>query len=92
MPRIAGSPPRTVRVGGTSTSGDRHRLLLDLGLLRVRYCQRQIDLMTGQTRTPECLATVPNDRTPQRASGEGGFALPFALLDANVNLAPAALR
>lgn len=52
------------RVYGTSTSGNCHKVRLALDLLHVPYRWHEIDIMKGETRTPEYLAMNPNGKVP----------------------------
>jgi glutathione S-transferase len=52
------------RVFGTSTSGNCHKVRLALDLLKLPYRWHEIDLMKGETRTPEFLAMNPNGKVP----------------------------
>jgi glutathione S-transferase len=52
------------RVFGTSTSGNCHKVRLALDLLRLPYRWHEIDIMKGESRTPEFLAMNPNGKVP----------------------------
>jgi glutathione S-transferase len=52
------------QVFGTSASGNCHKVRLALDLLGLPYCWNEIDLMQGQTRTPQFLAMNPNGQVP----------------------------
>lgn len=53
-----------LRVCGTATSGNCHKVRLALDLLRIPYRWHQVDIMKGETRTLEYLAMNPNGKVP----------------------------
>jgi glutathione S-transferase len=52
------------RVFGTSTSGNCHKVRLALDILRLPYRWHEIDILKGESRTPEYLAMNPNGQVP----------------------------
>jgi len=62
MPTLSRQAP--YQVFGTSASGNCHKVRLALDLLGLPYCWNEIDLMQGQTRTPQFLAMNPNGQLP----------------------------
>ncbi|MCX8114743.1 MAG: glutathione S-transferase, partial [Burkholderiaceae bacterium] len=52
------------RVYGTATSGNCHKVRLALDLLRVAYRWHEVDIMKGESRTPQYLAMNPNGKVP----------------------------
>ncbi len=54
----------TYRVYGTSSSGNCHKVRLALDLLHVQYRWHEIDVVKGETRTPEFLAMNANGKVP----------------------------
>jgi glutathione S-transferase len=54
----------TYRVYGTTSSGNCHKVRLALDLLHVQYRWHEVDVMKGETRTPEYLAMNPNGKVP----------------------------
>jgi glutathione S-transferase len=52
------------RVFGTAASGNCHKVRLTLDLLHIPYRWHEVDLLAGDTRTPEFLAMNPNGRVP----------------------------
>jgi len=57
--------PRTpYQVFGMSSSGNCHKVRVALDLLELPYRWNEIDLMQGQTRTPQFLAMNPNGQVP----------------------------
>lgn len=52
------------RVFGTSTSGNCHKVRLALDLLHIPYRWHEIDIMKGETRTPEFLRMNPRGQVP----------------------------
>lgn len=51
-------------VHGTSTSGNCHKVRMALDILRLPYEWREVDILQGETRTPEFLAMNPNGKVP----------------------------
>jgi len=51
-------------VHGTSTSGNCHKVRMALDILRLPYEWREVDILQGETRTPEFLAMNPNGEVP----------------------------
>lgn len=51
-------------VYGTSTSGNCHKVRMALDILGLPYEWREIDVMKGESRTPEFLAMNPNGKVP----------------------------
>ncbi len=58
------SPLLPHRVFGTSTSGNCHKVRLALDALDLPYRWHEIDVLKGETRTPEFLAMNPNGEVP----------------------------
>lgn len=58
------SPLLPHRVFGTSTSGNCHKVRLALDALCLPYRWHEIDVLKGETRTPEFLAMNPNGKVP----------------------------
>ncbi len=58
------SPLLPHRVFGTSTSGNCHKVRLALDALGLPYRWHEIDVLKGETRTPEFLAMNPNGKVP----------------------------
>ncbi len=52
------------RVFGTASSGNCHKVRLTLDVLHLPYRWHEIDIMKGETRTPEYLAMNPNGQVP----------------------------
>ena len=52
------------RVYGTSTSGNCHKVRLLLDILRIPYRWHEIDVLKGETRTPEFMRMNPNGQVP----------------------------
>ena len=52
------------RVFGSSTSGNCHKVRLALDILGIPYRWHEIDIMRGESRTPEYLAMNPNGQVP----------------------------
>jgi glutathione S-transferase len=52
------------RVYGTAASGNCHKVKLALDLLGLPYRWHEIDIMKGESRTPQYLAMNPNGRVP----------------------------
>lgn len=52
------------RVYGTRASGNCHKVRLALDLLGLPYRWHEVDIMQGETRTPEFLALNPNGKVP----------------------------
>lgn len=52
------------RVYGSRASGNCHKIKLALDVLGLPYDWREIDIMKGETRTPQFLAMNPNGRVP----------------------------
>lgn len=53
-----------IKVYGMSASGNCHKIKLLLEQLQRPYQWYEIDIMQGQTRTPEYLAMNPNGKVP----------------------------
>ncbi len=51
-------------VHGTAASGNCHKVKMALEILRQPYTWHEIDMMKGDTRTPEFLAMNPNGKVP----------------------------
>jgi glutathione S-transferase len=62
MPTLSAQAP--YQVFGTSASGNCHKIRMTLDRLGLPYCWSEIDLMQGQTRTPQFLAMNPNGQVP----------------------------
>jgi len=60
MPPLATHPPH--RVLGAAASGNCHKFRLALDLLRVAYRWHEVDLMKGETRSPDFLRINPNGK------------------------------
>lgn len=58
------SPLLPHRVFGTSTSGNCHKVRLALDALGLPYRWHEIDILKGESRTPEFLAMNPNGKVP----------------------------
>ncbi len=54
----------TITVYGTSTSGNCHKVRMVLDITSHLYEWREIDVLTGETRTPEFLRLNPNGKVP----------------------------
>ena len=54
----------TITVYGTSTSGNCHKVRMVLDITGRLYAWREIDVMKGETRTPEFLRLNPNGKVP----------------------------
>jgi len=52
------------RVYGTSTSGNCHKVRLAFDVLALPYRWHEIDIMKGESRTPEFLAMSPRGQVP----------------------------
>ena len=52
------------RVFGSRASGNCHKVKLALDLLRIAYRWHEVDILKGETRTPEFLAMNPNGKVP----------------------------
>jgi len=52
------------RVFGTSSSGNCHKVRLALDALHLPYRWHEVDIMKGETRTPEFLAMNPRGQVP----------------------------
>ena len=52
------------RVYGTAASGNCHKVKLALDLLRIPYRWHEIDVLKGDTRTPQFLAMNANGKVP----------------------------
>jgi glutathione S-transferase len=52
------------RVYGSAASGNCHKVKLALDLLRIPYRWHEIDVVKGDTRTPQYLAMNPNGQVP----------------------------
>lgn len=60
--RLSTELPR--RVYGTAASGNCHKVRLTLDLLGIRYRWHEVDIMKGETRTPEYLRMNANGKVP----------------------------
>ena len=58
------SPLLPHRVFGTSTSGNCHKVRLALDALGLPYRWHEVDILAGETRTPQFLAMNPNGKVP----------------------------
>jgi glutathione S-transferase len=54
-------------------SGNGYKIRLLLAQLNVPYRHRELDIMRGETRTPEFLAINPNGRIPVLGVGDGRY-------------------
>ncbi|MFO0146601.1 MAG: glutathione S-transferase family protein [Betaproteobacteria bacterium] len=54
----------TYRVYGTASSGNCHKVRLALDLLHMQYRWHEVDILKGETRTPQFLAMNPNGKVP----------------------------
>lgn len=61
------------RVYGTSSSGNCHKVRLALDALGLPYRWHEIDVIKGETRTPEFLAMNPNGKVPVLQIDEHSF-------------------
>lgn len=52
------------RVYGSAASGNCHKVKLALDLLHIPYRWHEVDILKGETRTPEYLAMNPNGQVP----------------------------
>lgn len=52
------------RVYGTAASGNCHKVKLALDLLRIAYRWHEVDVLRGDTRTPQFLAMNANGKVP----------------------------
>jgi len=58
-------PPRLPhRVFGTRASGNCHKVRMTMDALGLPYRWHEVDILAGQTRTPEFLAMNPNGKVP----------------------------
>jgi glutathione S-transferase len=62
-------------VHGTAASGNCHKVRLALDILGVPYEWREVDVLKGESRTPEFLAMNPNGKVPVLAI-DGAMFLP----------------
>lgn len=60
-------------VHGTAASGNCHKVRMALEFLRLPYTWREIDVLKGESRTPEFLAMNPNGKVPVLAIDERTF-------------------
>jgi glutathione S-transferase len=60
-------------VYGTAASGNCHKARLALDILGLPYQWREIDVVKGETRTPEFLAMNPNGKVPVLAIDQRTF-------------------
>jgi glutathione S-transferase len=60
-----------ITIHGTSWSGNCHKLKLLLSQLGRGHHWREVDLLGGDTRTPEFLAKNPNGKVPVLEPGDG---------------------
>ena len=56
--------PSDLRVFGMASSGNCHKVKLALDILRLPYRWHEVDIMKGESRTPEYLRMNPNGRVP----------------------------
>lgn len=61
------------RVYGTAASGNCHKVRLALDLLRIPYRWHEVDVVKGETRTPQFLAMNPNGKVPLLQIDEHSF-------------------
>ena len=54
-------------------SGNGYKIRLLLAQLNLPYRHRELDIMRGETRTPEFLAINPNGRIPVLGLGDGRY-------------------
>jgi glutathione S-transferase len=70
IPTTTGMPHR---VYGQSTSGNCHKVRVTCDILKIPYRWHEIDIMKGETRTPEYLAMNPNGKVPLLQVNERTF-------------------
>jgi glutathione S-transferase len=63
----------TYTVHGTAASGNCHKVRMALDILGERYEWREIDVLKGESRTPEFLAMNPNGKVPVLAIDDATF-------------------
>lgn len=81
-----------LRVYGDSRSGNCYKIQLLCAEMGIRYDWVEVDILAGETRTPEFLAMNPNGRIPVLAIPDGRFlsesnAILFYLADGSEFLA-----
>ena len=59
---------RPVRLYGDSRSGNCYKLKLLCAEMDIGYEWREVDILAGDTRTPEFLAMNPNGKVPLMAA------------------------
>jgi len=63
----------TYTVHGTAASGNCHKVRMALDILGEPYAWREIDVLKGESRTPEFLAMNPNGKVPVLAIDDATF-------------------
>ncbi|HZD53773.1 MAG TPA: glutathione S-transferase family protein, partial [Woeseiaceae bacterium] len=63
----------TLKVYGDSRSGNCYKIKLLCAELGIGYQWQEIDILAGETRTPEFLAMNPNGKIPLLALSNGGY-------------------
>ena len=63
----------TYTVHGTAASGNCHKVRIALDILGAPYEWREIDVLKGESRTPEFLAMNPNGKVPVLAIDDATF-------------------
>ncbi len=63
----------TYTVFGTSASGNCHKVRMALDILGQPYEWKEVDVVKGESRTPEFLAMNPNGKVPVLAIDDGTF-------------------
>ena len=56
---------------GMASSGNCHKVRMVLEHLRIPYEWREVDIMKGESRTPEFLALNPNGKVPAARLADG---------------------
>jgi len=62
-----------IELYGDSISGNCYKLQLACAQLEIDYTWHEIDILAGETRTPEFLAMNPNGRVPMMALPDGRY-------------------
>lgn len=62
-----------ITVYGDSISGNCYKIQLACAELGIDYRWKEVDILAGETRTPEFLAMNPNGKIPVAAIGDGRY-------------------